>query len=174
MINVKVNGEEARKYSGNVKLQEIVNDLYPKDSVLESIRIGLREVNLSEIQTIDVFDGQDVNLSFVSIYKGIENVSKSAIQFLDWLDSQELDAEKTYANLESIANGFDMLESAIRSVETLTHQIKTDEEKSLILKKLTEINSYFVLEKKEEVMKRVQEIAGVYRKIFARVIEGGI
>lgn len=175
MINVRVNGEETRKYSGNVRLEEIVQEIYPKDSVLESIRIGLREVNISEIQSVNVFDGQDVNFKFVSINQGIKNVAGSAVQFLDWLDAQGLDADKTFVNLESIANGFDMLESAVSSMETLgKNKIKTDEEKSFILKRLTEINSYFVLEKKEEVMKRVREISETYRKVFTRVIEGGV
>ncbi len=173
MIKVKVNGVESRNYAGRVSLGEIVSDLYPKDNVLEYVKVDGQNVPISNFPKIYVSDNQVVDLGFMSLEQSITKIAQSAVEFLDWLDSQDMDKDHIFTTLSKIASGLEVIENAIFSIQSVGRKIETEQENRDVVTKLEEINSFTTLGKKEEVRKRIQELSGIYRKIFLRVLEGG-
>lgn len=173
MIKVKVNGVESRNYAGKVSLGEIVSDLYPKDYVLEYVRVDGKNVPTSDLSKIYVSGDQIVDLGFMSLEQSVTKIAQSAVEFLDWLDSQDMDEDHIFTTLSKIASGLEVIENAIFSIQSVGRKIETDQESRDVIAKLEEINSFTTLGKKEEVRKRIQELSKIYRKIFLRVLEGG-
>ncbi len=170
MITVKVNGKEVQKYEGKKVLAEIVAEMYPKDSVLDSIKVDSKNVPISRIEDFDLLGNRTVELDFISIAQSILRISDSALKFLEWIDLQNLDKE-VFSLLPRIVSGFEALESAIISIRQFRKDVEKKEEEDEKSTYFIEINSFIALENKDEVIKRVKNICGIYRKIFLRVLE---
>jgi hypothetical protein len=170
MITVKVNGTEVQKYKEKKKLAEVISELYPKDSVLNSVRLNHKSLQIADIQNVDLAENQLVELTFISVSKSILQIADSAIQFLDWVEAQNLD-EEIFSILPRIVSGFETLESAILSIRQFRKDVELKEEEEDKNTRFIEINSFIVLTNKIEVVKRIKEICGIYRKIFLRILE---
>lgn len=173
MIKVKINGIESRNYAGKVSLGEIVGDVYPKDTVLEYVKIDGENVLSQDLSKVYVSDSQIVDLGFMSLEQSITKIAQSAVDFLDWLDSQNMDDDHIFTTLSKIASGLEVMENAIFSIQSVGKKIETEQENRAVITKFEEINSFTALGKKEEVRNRIQEVSKIYRKIFSRVLEGG-
>lgn len=170
MITVKINGNEIKKYEDRKKLIEIVSELYLKDSVLDSVKIDKKDIQISELDRIDIWGDQTVELFFITISQSIFRISESAMEFLDWIDVQNIEND-IFSILPRIVNGFEMLENAINSIKQIRPHFETREEEELKSNIFMEINSFVALENKDETVKRIKKVCVIYRKIFSQVLE---
>jgi ribosomal protein L7/L12 len=79
--------------------------------------------------------------------------------------------EEIFSILPRIVSGFETLESAILSIRQFRKDVELKEEEEDKNTRFIEINSFIVLTNKIEVVKRIKEICGIYRKIFLRILE---
>lgn len=170
MIKVKINGNEIKRYDKTKKLIEIVSELYPKDNVLDSVKVDKKNIQISELDKIDIKGDQTVELFFITISQSILRISESAMEFLDWIDAQDVEND-VFHILPRIVNGFEMLENAISSINQIRPYFETKEEKEEKSNIFMEINSFVALENKDETVKRIKKVCGIYRKIFSQVLE---
>ncbi len=173
MIEVIVNGEK-RAFAGKVKLNEIVEEVYPHGKVLEVVEINGREVPITQMTEISVKDGEKVVLKFIPIKESVSNIAKSALDFLDWIGDQKIDGENIFSTLSKITSGFEIMENALFSISSTGIKVETKEENEQKIKLFEEINSLTALEKRTEVGEKIKEVTQLYKKIFTRLLEGGL
>ncbi len=173
MIEVLINGNEARRYAGKVKLNEIIGDLYPAGKILESVTVNGKEIPLSEVSEVFVKDGEVVKINFISLDEGITNIAKSALEFIEWVKHQNMDDDHIFRNLSKISSGFEVMENAIFSIQSVRKKIENDDETKKLIKIFEEINTFTALENKEKVREKIEEATETYAKIFSRILEGG-
>lgn len=170
MIKIVVNGNEIEKYDKNIKLSDVILEVYPQNSVLDEIKINKKSFPISEIEKCILKGNEVVDLSFITVSQSILRISESAMQFLDWIDNQNLEND-VFSVLPQIVNGFEIFESAINSIKRIGRDLESKAEEEEKSKIFIEINSFVALENKAETARRIKIVCEIYKKIFSKVLE---
>ncbi|BBJ27939.1 hypothetical protein [Athalassotoga saccharophila] len=170
MIKVTINGNEAKRYEKNVRLSDVISELYPQNSVLDEIKINKKPLPISEIDNCVLAGNETVDLSFITVSQSILRISNNAMQFLDWIENQNIEND-IFSVLPQIVNGFEVFESALSSIKQIGRNFESKEDEEQKRRIFMEINSFVALENKDETVKRIKKVCEIYRKIFSKILE---